>query len=62
MRETLKEVLIKRDGITPEQADAKINKAKKALKDLLADGDLDGAMSICETQFGLEPDYIDEIM
>lgn len=58
----LKKVLIERDGITPEQADAQINEAREAMQEYLADEDHESAENICEEFFGLEPDYIIDLM
>ena len=59
---SIKEVLMNRDGMTEEEAEELIQEAKDQLACYLEDGDMDGAMDICEEFFGLEPDYIDELM
>lgn len=60
--ETIKQILIRRDSMTPEAADQLIADAKAELQDLLAEGDEEAAYNICEEWFGLEPDYIMELM
>jgi len=55
---SIKKVLMERDDMTPEQADAQISKARLILSEYLEDGDLDAAQDICLEMFGLEPDYI----
>ena len=59
---TIKEVLMRRDGLSAEQADARVNEAKELLQDFLRDGDLESAEMVCEIEFGLEPDYIMELI
>jgi hypothetical protein len=53
---TIKEILMDRDGIDL------IDAAKEALHEYLADGDMESAENICEAFFGLEPDYIMELL
>ena len=60
--ETIREILIRRDHETPESADELINLAKDQLNKYLEYGDLDLAENICSEYFGLEPDYIDQLM
>jgi hypothetical protein len=62
MRESLKKVLMKRDGITSQEADELIAEAQEELDARLEDGDIEGAEAICEEFFGLEPDYLDDLM
>lgn len=59
---SIKEVLMKRDSMTSEEAEELIQEAKEALKEYLQVGDLEGAHDICEEFFGLEPDYLDELI
>ena len=58
--ESIKEVLMRRDNMSPEDADDLINQAKEDLGDRLAAGD--DPYDICEEWFGLEPDYIDQLL
>ena len=62
MNESIKEVLIRRDNMSPEDAEELIEAAKDALRYYLDDGDIESAENICEEFFGLEPDYLDELM
>jgi len=57
---TIKEILIKRDGLSADEADELILEAKEDFEYCLAQGDMDGAENICEVHFGLEPDYLEE--
>ncbi len=60
--ETIKEVLIRRDGLSPEEADDQIEDCREVFAEYLENGDLDAAENICQEFFGLEPDYLMEIM
>jgi hypothetical protein len=58
----IKSILIKRDGMTPAEADELIAEAQDQLNEYLAAGQEDQAYDICAEFFGLEPDYIDELL
>lgn len=58
--ETIKEILIRRDQMTVKEAEELIGEAKNALHDRLMEGEM--AYDICEEYFGLEPDYIMELL
>ena len=58
----LKQVLMDRDGLTEEEADEQIAEAKAQLQEYLAEGDICAAEEICEEMFGLEPDYVMDLM
>lgn len=60
MRKTLKEVLMDRDEMTEEEAEQEIEAARKDMYQRLEDGEM--PHDICEEWFGLEPDYIDDLM
>jgi len=62
MRKGIKEILIERDGLSPEGADAILAEAKAELMDLIQEGDYESAHDICADYFGLEPDYLDELI
>ena len=57
---SIKDVLMDR-GMTEEEAEDLINEAKADLAERLADDD-DKAYNICEEWFGLEPDYVMELI
>jgi len=57
---TILETLIKRDGMTFSEAMELIEKAKEDLNERLADGEM--PYDICMEWFGLEPDYIMELI
>ena len=61
MVESIKKVLMKRDGISSDEADDLIADARETLLSRIDGGDLAGAEDICEEYFGLEPDYLDEL-
>lgn len=58
----LKEVIMKRDNISSHEANLRIIQARDALLNYLAIGDLDSAENICEEYFGLEPDYLMDLI
>lgn len=62
MAESLKSVLMQRDNITSEEADELIAEAKEQMQEYLADGDTEAAYEVCSEMFGLEPDYLMDLM
>ena len=60
MMELIRDILIKRDGLSPKQADNRVKKAKRLFNKLLEKGEM--PFDFCEEQFGLEPDYLNELM
>ena len=60
MSNTILEVLMRRDGISKEEAQELIDLAKDDLNERLADGEM--PYDICMEWFGLEPDYIMELI
>lgn len=62
MDKTIKQVLIERDGMTAKEADELIENAKAQLQEYLEEGDFAGYENICEEFFGLEPDFLDELI
>ena len=59
---TLKQVLIDRDEISSDAADILIQEAKDAMNEYLEEDDFESAHNVCEEFFGLEPDYIMDLM
>ncbi len=60
---TIKEVLMNRDNMTSKEADRAIKAAKEDLEKRLANpGDYDNPYDICQDHFGLEPDYLLELI
>ena len=60
--ESLKEIIMKRDGLTSTEADDLIEEAKEELSHLIESGDLNAAENVCETYFSLEPDYLMDLL
>jgi hypothetical protein len=58
----LKLVLMKRDEITSDEADDLIKAARDELFELIDQGEIEEAENICENHFGLEADFIMELM
>lgn len=51
---------MKRDKLTAEEADEQIAEAKEELRIRLEEGEM--PFDICEELFGLEPDYLEELI
>ena len=60
MKFSIKQVLMDRDEMTAEEADAEIAACQKDFNERLADGKL--PFDICSEWFALEPDYIEDLM
>jgi len=58
--ESIKEVLMRRDGMSKKEAEELIEIARDEMNNRLAEGDM--PYDICEEYFGLEPDYLDELL
>ena len=58
--ESIKEVLITRDGMDPTDADDLIAQAQAEFDEHIINNELDLAENICQEWFGLEPDYVIE--
>jgi len=58
--ESIKEILIRRDGMTGKEADKLIQSARDDMNSRLEDGEMPD--DICADYFGLEPDYIFELI
>ena len=62
MTESIKQVLMRRDNMSEQEADDLIDEAKYQLREYLDSGDLFAADEICYEYFGLEPDYLMELL
>ena len=58
--QSIKEILMERDGLTGEEALELIEEAREDLLTRLTHGEF--PFNICEEYFGLELDYLDELM
>ena len=58
--DSIKQTLMKRDKITAEEADSLIEDARADLHERLVSGEY--PFDICAEWFGLEPDYIMELI
>ena len=57
---SLIEVLMERDGLTLQEAKERIKQAKADLEERLGQGEM--PFDFCEEEFGLEPDYLEELL
>jgi hypothetical protein len=60
--ESIKEVLMRRDKMSEEEAEDLISEARETLQSYLDEGDISSAEDICAEYFGLEQDYIEELI
>ena len=60
--ESIESVLMSRDGMTESEASEAVEDTKKELIEMLEAGDTEGAYEICADNFGLEPDYIEQLL
>jgi hypothetical protein len=59
--ETIKQVLMRRDGLSEAGADELIAEAREDFNERVTNRD-SSAENICEEYFGLEPDYLEEFI
>lgn len=57
---SLKKALMERDGLTEGQAQEQINNAREELMSRLGNGEM--PFDFCEEEFGLEPDYLEDLL
>ena len=64
MRYRITDVLVNRDGITPEAAEHIVSEARDYVMQGLASGELTiwDIEDYVSSEFGLEPDYIDDLI
>ena len=62
MSNRIQQILVRRDNISASEAAERINTAVEELGLLIAAGELELAETICEDHFGLEPDYLPELI
>lgn len=62
MTDSIKTIIMQRDNLTAEQADDAIEEAKVILNEYLDANDLEAAENVCNECFGLEPDYLMELV
>jgi len=56
----VKAILMERDGLTESQAEQKITDCLEEMESRLAEGEM--PFDIVQEHFGLEPDYLDELL
>lgn len=57
---TIKQVLMQRDGLSEKDAEKQIEQASADLHDRIMNGEI--PFDLCYDWFGLEPDYLDELI
>ena len=59
-QDTIKSILMRRDGLSAKEADSQIQEVKRILNERLANGEM--PFDLCEEEFGLEPDYLEQLI
>jgi hypothetical protein len=54
--------ILMQQGDSAEEADDRIEDARSEFFELISEGKMETAYNICETHFGLEPDYLEEFI
>lgn len=57
---TLKQIIMRDEGLTSEEADKRIEQARNDIHERIENGEL--PFDFMEEQFGLEPDYLDDLL
>ena len=60
MPNSIKQVLMDRDGLSEKEAKEAVASARGELLDRLSKGDM--PFDFCEEMFGLEPDYLEDLI
>ena len=53
---------MQRDDLSDKEAEELVQQARDQMHWYLQQGDMDSAYHICEEYFGLEPDYLTQLM
>ncbi len=61
-QETIKQILMRRDALSNNEADKMIDKAREELMLLITSGRFMEADNICYAHFNLEPDYLMDLI
>lgn len=59
---SIEEILVERDGLTPEEAHDLVRSIQAIMAEAIAQGDYLEAEEIFTSELGLEPDYLDQIL
>ena len=60
--ENITDVLVRRDGISEEEAEKQVADFREEIDDMIMDGDLEGIEDALMDDLGLEPDYLMDIL
>lgn len=60
--DNLKKVIKRKFGYTDVEANNQIAEARQILQAYLDEDDQESAFNVCEECFGLEPDYLEELI
>ena len=62
MVKPIAQVLMERDGMAEEEANEQVRQCREELLEMIANGNEMDAYEICQDWFGLEPDYLTELL
>ena len=62
MKDTLKNIVMEKFEMNEKEAELSILAAKEQLQEYMKNGEVREAYNICEEYFGLEPDYLMELI
>jgi len=57
---TLKQIIMRDEGLTSDQADKRLEQARRDIMERIECGEL--PFDFMEEEFGLEPDYLDDLL
>ena len=57
---TLKQIIMRDEGLTSDQADKRLEQARRDIMERIECGEL--SFDFMEEEFGLEPDYLDDLL
>lgn len=60
--ENITDVLVRRDGISEEEAERQVADFREEIDDMIMEGDLEGIEDALMDEFGLEPDYLMDVL
>ena len=60
--ESIKEILVRRDGMTPQEAEEYIQSVAEEFRVAVEENDFDMAQDILQDSFSLEPDFIPDML
>ena len=60
MVDSIKKFLVEKEGLSEKEASTQVSEARKELMKRLGNGEM--PLDLCEELFGIEPDYLEELI